>query len=204
EDTIERCVDVAVAGMSGDFAWLTREDPRCALRYDRAEPFPTRLDHHIRVSSGHKLWAKPDRQRREFPLDFRGSVLAHPGVHQHRGPKVSEQWADVPNVHGDCVVRIERLSNASEVVCTDGVHTLKSGMSFEYCIGERHPTPRRRWYRHVMEHDRVAFSEQTMRYGGPNVSDPTDEHPHSLGFHSAHRTATEPQSGPTAAHPVDG
>src|SRR5262249_44927518 len=77
------------------------------------------------------------------------------------------QWADVPNVHGDCVVRIERLSNASEVVCTDGVDTLKSGMSFEYCVGESHPAPRRRWYRDVMEHDRVAFSEQTMRYGRP-------------------------------------
>src|SRR5262245_1902453 len=180
--------------MPRDFAWPTREDPGCARRDDRAKPFPTRLDHHIRVSSGDNLWAKPDRQRREFPLDFRCSVFAHPGIYQHRGPKVSEQWADLPNVHGDCVVRIERLSNASEVVCTDGVDTLKSGMSFEHCVGESHAAPRRRWYRHVMKHDSVAFTEQTMRYGRPNVPDATNEHPHSMRLHPAHRTATEPQT----------
>jgi hypothetical protein len=34
-----------------------------------------------------------------------------------------------------------------------------------------------------MEHDDVAFAEQTMRYGRPNVPDATDEHPHSLRLH---------------------
>lgn len=96
---------------------------------------------------------------------------------------MSEQWTDVPNVHRDRVVRIERFRNASEVVGSNGMDALESGMSFEDCVGERHPAPRRRWYRHVMEHDGVTFPEQTMRYRRSNVPNATDERFHSLPLH---------------------
>src|SRR5262249_41651172 len=81
------------------------------------------------------------------------------------------------------VVRIERFGNASEVVGTDGMDAIKSGMSFEDCVGERHPAPRRRWYRHVMEHDGVTFPEQAMRDRRSDVPNTTDEHLHSLCLH---------------------
>lgn len=81
EDAVEGSVDVPVAGMPGDLPRLTSEDPGCAVRDDGAQPFPTRLDHHIGVSSGHELWAERNRQRSEFALDFRCRVLAHSGIH---------------------------------------------------------------------------------------------------------------------------
>src|SRR5215468_149561 len=59
EDAIERSVDVTVACMPGDLPWLTGENAGCAVRDDDAESFPTGLDHHISVSSGHEVWAKP-------------------------------------------------------------------------------------------------------------------------------------------------
>src|SRR5262249_12758352 len=183
EDAIEGSVDVAVARMPRDLSWLAGEDSGCAVRDDGAEPFPAGLYHHIGVSSGHELWAKRDRQRSELAQDFWCRVLAHSGIHQHRGPKVSEQWTDVPNVQRDRVVRIERFRNAREIVGTDGMDALKHGMSFEDCVGERHPAPRRRWYRHVMKHDGVAFPEQAMRYRRSNVPNATDEDLHSLRLH---------------------
>src|SRR5262245_58267225 len=185
--------------------------PRCAAVYRCRWPALTRRERY----SGCRLTALPKvdvrianstpsamrRGRSPIPRTSASPLRGSTSItfvctltDQHRGPKVSEEWDDVPNVHGDCVVRIERLPHASEVVCTDGVDGLKSGMSFEYCVGERHPAPRRRWDRHVMKHDSVAFSEQAMRYGRPNVPDATDEHPHSLRLHPAHRTATEPQT----------
>jgi hypothetical protein len=135
------------------------------------------------VSAGDEVRAKANRQRSELALDFWRSVLAHPGIDQHRGPNVSEQWADLPDVHRDRIAVIERLLDASDIVGTDGVDAVESGMPLEHCVSESHPAPGGRWHRHVMEHDGVALAEQATCYGRTNVTNATNEYRDSSWLH---------------------
>lgn len=183
EDAIERRIHVPVAGVPGDLPWLSGERPRCAVSDDDAEPFPTRFHNHISVSSRHEAGAKADGQRSELTLNLRWSMLVHPCVHQDRGPNVSEQRADVSDVHGNRVVRSERFLNLSEVMRTHRVDTLKSGVPVEYGVGESHTTPRGRGRWQIMEYDGVAVSEQAMGYGGADVPNATNDHRDALSLH---------------------
>jgi hypothetical protein len=194
EDAVERCVNITVPGMTGDLPWLTGQGPGVAFPNDCAEPLPTGLYHDIGVSSCYEVRPKADRQRSQFSLGLRCSVLSQPSINQHGRPNVSEQRSDVPDVHGDGIVGVERFPDPNKIVCTDRMDAVKRGVPIEYRVSEGHPAPRCRWHRHIMEYNGVAIPEQSVSHGRRNVANATNyNHPASLPLHSEivqHRSYT--------------
>ena len=140
------------------------------------ERVPAGLDHDVGVEAGDERGSHRDGELGAPELDLGRGALPHPRVDEHPVPERCQQRPELADVHRDRLTLGERERDLLHRVGADRPHAVELRLPVEGGVGERHPAPRGRGPRLIVEGHAVALAEQEVGDGRADVADATDDH----------------------------